>query len=85
MAMGSTDSLDDWQLLRAFVARGEQLAFEELVRRHWRMGKDLPDIAYLSVLIDLDVELDIKPICDRFGTSEVLALIQGQIEGLKAP
>ena len=50
-----------------------------------RMGKDLPDIAYLSVINDLDVVLDIKPICDRFGNAEVFALIKGQIEGLKAP
>lgn len=50
-----------------------------------RMGKDLPDIAYLSVLHRLDMESDIRPLCDRFGTPEVYALIRGQIEAIQAP
>ena len=50
-----------------------------------RMGKDLPDIAYLSVINNLDAEKDIKPLCDQFGTSAVYQLIQDQIEGLRAP
>ena len=49
-----------------------------------RMGKDLPDIAYLSVINNLDFEKDIKPLCDQFG-SEVYQLIRDQIEGLRAP
>jgi len=49
-----------------------------------RMGKDLPDIAYLSVLNRLDFEADIRPLCDRFGTLEAAAMIRRQIEGLGA-
>jgi len=49
-----------------------------------RMGKDLPDIAYLTVLNDLDVEDDIRPLCDRFGTEDTFELIRKQVEGLEA-
>lgn len=47
-----------------------------------RMGKDLPDIAYLSVLNKLATEEDLKPLCDKFGTSEIYKMIQNYIEGL---
>ena len=50
-----------------------------------RMGKDLPDIAYLSVLHNLDLESDIRPLCDRFGTPHVYGLIRSQVEALKIP
>lgn len=50
-----------------------------------RMGKDLPDIAFLSVLHNLDMEADIRPLCDRFGTSEVYDLIRGHVEALRRP
>ena len=50
-----------------------------------RMGKDLPDIAYLSVINNLDLELDLRPLCDRFGTPETYRLIRNQIEGLRTP
>lgn len=50
---------------------------------HRRMGKDLPDIAYLSVLHNLDLESDIRPLCTRFGTSEVYAFIRDQVEALR--
>jgi hypothetical protein len=48
-----------------------------------RMGKDLPDIAYLSVLHNLDLESDLQPLCSRFGTSGVYELIRGQVEALR--
>ena len=48
-----------------------------------RMGKDLPDIAYLTVLHELDIESDIRPLCERFGTDEVYALIRDQVEALR--
>ncbi|MDD5678927.1 MAG: nucleotidyl transferase AbiEii/AbiGii toxin family protein [Kiritimatiellae bacterium] len=48
-----------------------------------RMGKDLPDIAYLSVLHNLDLESYIQPLCSRFGTSKVYDLIRIQVEGLR--
>jgi hypothetical protein len=50
-----------------------------------RMGKDLPDIAYLSVINNLDIDSDIRPLCDRFGTPEAFRLICEQIEGLRTP
>ncbi|MCX6995913.1 MAG: hypothetical protein NTV49_02230 [Kiritimatiellaeota bacterium] len=48
-----------------------------------RMGKDLPDIAYLSVLHNLDLESDIRPLCDRFGTLKTYDLIRSQVEALR--
>lgn len=50
--------------------------------RNQRMGKDLPDIAYLTIINDLDVKADIKPICNLFGTQEIYELICRHIEGL---
>lgn len=47
-----------------------------------RMAKDLPDIAYLAVLNDLDCNKDIKPLCDRFGTPVVYTMIHDQMEAL---
>jgi len=49
-----------------------------------RLGKDLPDIAFLSVLHHLDLETDLRPLCDRFGTTECYELIRNQIEALGA-
>lgn len=48
-----------------------------------RRGKDLPDIAYLSVLHKLDLEIDIRPLCDRFGTPQTYDHIRNQVEALK--
>ena len=50
-----------------------------------RMGKDLPDIAYLTVLNHLDMESDIRPLCERFGTVETYDLIRSQVEALRVP
>jgi hypothetical protein len=50
-----------------------------------RMGKDLPDIAYLAVLHGLDFESDLRPLCERFGSDESAGLIQRQIEGMRSP
>ncbi len=50
-----------------------------------RMGKDLPDIAYLSAINRLSLETDIKPLCDRFGDPEIYQMIRNQIEGLRRP
>lgn len=50
-----------------------------------RMGKDLPDIAYLSVINNLDLESDIRPLCNRFGTRKIYNLIRGQVEALRRP
>lgn len=48
-----------------------------------RMAKDLPDIAYLAMLNDLDLEIDIKPLCDRHGSPAVYKLIADQLEALR--
>lgn len=50
-----------------------------------RLGKDLPDIAYLIVLHGLDLESDIRPLCDRFGSPQVFALVRNQVEALRMP
>jgi hypothetical protein len=50
-----------------------------------RRAKDLPDIAWLCVLHDLDVEADIRPLCERYGTPEVFAMIARQIADLRSP
>jgi hypothetical protein len=50
-----------------------------------RMAKDLPDIAYLSVLNGLDLETDLKPLCEKFGDAKTYDLIRGQIQELKIP
>ncbi len=47
-----------------------------------RMGKDLADIAYLSVLHDLDLESDIRPLCGKFGNARTYDLIRNQVEAL---
>ena len=49
-----------------------------------RLGKDLPDIAYLTVLHHLDLETDIRPLCERFGTSQVYDLVRNQVEALRS-
>ena len=41
--------------------------------------------AALSVLHNLDLESDIRPLCSRFGTSAVYDLIRGQVEALRTP
>ncbi|MDZ4198331.1 MAG: hypothetical protein U1E27_03505 [Kiritimatiellia bacterium] len=50
-----------------------------------RAGKDLPDIAYLSVLHHLDIEEDLAPICARYGNPDVFKMIQTQIAALRKP
>ncbi|MBL7114813.1 MAG: nucleotidyltransferase [Kiritimatiellae bacterium] len=50
-----------------------------------RMGKDLPDIAFLTVINDLDLQADIRPLCERFGSAEIYELIHKQVEGLRQP
>ena len=50
-----------------------------------RLGKDLPDIAYLSVLNNLDLEFDIRPLCNRFGKRKIYDLIRDQVKALRTP
>jgi predicted nucleotidyltransferase len=49
-----------------------------------RMGKDLPDIAFLTVLNKLDVERDLLPLCGRFGNSETTKMILEYIKDLRS-
>jgi hypothetical protein len=49
-----------------------------------RVDKDLPDIAYLAVLNDLDSERDLLPLCQRFGTEEVYRQIVAKIGALSS-
>ena len=48
-----------------------------------RLGKDLPDIAFLITLHDLSLDSDIRPLCDRFGTGQTYDLICRQVEALR--
>ena len=48
-----------------------------------RMGKDLPDIAFLTVINDLDPESVIRPLCDSFGSKETYELIMKHVEGIR--
>jgi predicted nucleotidyltransferase len=50
-----------------------------------RLGKDLPDIAYLITLHELSLESDIRPLCSRFGTEQTYDLIRTQVEALRTP
>ena len=50
-----------------------------------RMGKDLPDIAYLSVINNLDLKSEIQPLCNRFGKHNIYDLIRGQVQALRTP
>lgn len=69
-------SLNDLLAMKIF-------AFSQNTAR--RMGKDLPDITYLAVIHNLNIETDIRPLCARFGTPSAYELIRAQIEGLRAP
>jgi hypothetical protein len=48
-----------------------------------RVDKDLPDVAYLAILNDLDVERDLAPLCERYASSAVLQLVREKIEALR--
>jgi len=48
-----------------------------------RTDKDLPDIAYLCVLNNVDVEREIQPLCQRYATDALYQQIQAKIKGLQ--
>jgi hypothetical protein len=50
-----------------------------------RSGKDLTDIAYLSVLNHLDMQADIEPLCSKYGTPGISDKIRVQIDALRTP
>jgi hypothetical protein len=44
-----------------------------------RIDKDLPDIAYLAVLNNLDPERDLQQLCRRFGSEDIYRQIKDKI------
>ena len=69
-------ALNDLIAMKIFALSGDPVR---------RLGKDLPDIAYLVTLHNLDMESDIRPLCDRFGTGKIYDLIRDQVEVLHSP
>ena len=49
-----------------------------------RIDKDLPDIAYLCVLNNVDIEREIRPLCQRYASDALYRQIQEKIKGLQA-
>ena len=49
-----------------------------------RMGKDLPDIAHLSVLNGLDLEHDLHPLALRYASEDVFKMVSAQIKALQS-
>ena len=47
-----------------------------------RMGKDLPDIAYLAVINKLNLEQEIKPLCSKFGNDDIYRMICNHVKGI---
>ena len=45
-----------------------------------RTAKDLPDIVYLTIINNLNLESDIHLLCDKFGTEEIFDLISTQVK-----
>ncbi len=48
-----------------------------------RSGKDLPDIAFLCFIHNLDLEREIRSLCKRYGTPDTYDLIREQVEALR--
>lgn len=48
-----------------------------------RMGKDLPDIANLSVFNELDLERDIHPLAAHYASEAVFKMVSDQIKALQ--
>ena len=44
-----------------------------------RQGKDLPDVAYLCVLNDVDLENDLRPLCERFASETLFREVCKQV------
>lgn len=48
-----------------------------------RSGKDAPDIAFLCVLHDLDLDGEVRALCEQYGTPETCDLIRCHVEALR--
>lgn len=49
-----------------------------------RKSKDLPDIAYLTILNHLDYKKDILPLCERYGNPDIAEKIQIELRNLQS-
>lgn len=49
-----------------------------------RMGKDLPDIVYLTLVNQVDVEAILKPLALRYATADLFEMVAAQIRSLQA-
>jgi hypothetical protein len=47
-----------------------------------REDKDLGDVAYLAVLNELETERDLRPLCDRYASSEVYSELCRRIKNI---
>ena len=47
-----------------------------------RKDKDLPDVAYLCLFNDLDMDKELRPLCDQFADDSIYDLICNRIEEL---
>jgi len=65
--------------LRDLLAMKIFALFQSPIRR---VDKDLPDIAWLAVLNDLDAERDLLPLCRRFGSEELYRKIADRMREL---
>ena len=49
-----------------------------------RLGKDLPDIAWLCILNQLDAEQILRPLCKKYATPELERMIFEHLQALEA-
>lgn len=68
-------SLKDLLAMKIFALKGN---FER------RKSKDLPDIAFLTILNHLDFDEDILPLCERYGSPDIAEKIQAELRGLQS-
>ena len=47
-----------------------------------RTDKDLPDVAYLCVLNNLDLERDIHPLCQRYASEPIFLQVKEKVEAI---
>ncbi len=45
-----------------------------------RRDRDLPDIVTLALLHHYDPDIDLKPLCDRYGSPEIFSLVKERME-----
>ena len=50
-----------------------------------RMDKDLPDIAHLCVIHNLNLESDIRPLCEQFANASIFRQVSDRVRSLCSP